>query len=103
MRVAGEKAMNPTLKRGADYAVFATIIGSYGETSHRQMGKSFVDPIKCALACIRHHLRGVSNVEFLNFRTGVRLTAQEIMQDPCMTTRERAVQPRDEQDWHFIH
>lgn len=84
--------ITPTYSTGAyagrprnkgDYAIFATVRGSYGETSHHMIGGQFKAVQRCADRAVEmyvHESAKYRNVEIVNLRSGKRASIRELME-----------------------
>lgn len=77
--------IDTTVKKIGDFAVYATLTGSYGERMHRMVGMPYKCPHDAAARAVRRHNEGGLNVEFVNLRTGKRVSVKELMQDVMET------------------
>jgi hypothetical protein len=87
MKTRKYKPTSKPTPSAANYAVFATRTGSYGETEHSQVGRNYVDPLAAGLAAIKLYLHGGKDVSFLNLSTGLRVDARVLLQDPYTVTK----------------
>lgn len=76
----GHVKMFSTCKSG-NYAVFATLRGSCGETSHRMVGQPHVSAERCATAALKAHCeRGLADVEIVCLHDGRRVAVKLFVQ-----------------------
>jgi len=75
----GRSGLGAALHGIGSYVVMATLEGSYGETSHRAVGQIHWHPEEAAKVALRRHAKGESNVEVVDLKTGVRVTAQRLL------------------------